>query len=72
MNDFVPSATFVEKTMETIRVFEAAHQTRPARVFMHDIVAKLLQAGALLAGCGIALANVLRLYYAVFAPVLSH
>jgi hypothetical protein len=71
MNDFVPSATFVEKTMETIRVFEA-HKTRPARVFMHDIVAKLLQAGALLAGCGIALANVLRLYYAVFAPVLSH
>ena len=70
MKDFIPSATFVEKTMEAIYACEA-RKVRPARLFMHGIIVPLLQMGALLAGCGIALVNVIRLYYAVFAPVLS-
>jgi hypothetical protein len=71
MNDFSPSATFVQKTMAAICTCES-RKGRPARIFMHGIIVTFLQMGALLAGCGIALANVIRLYYAVFAPVLSH
>jgi hypothetical protein len=71
MNDFIPSATFVNKTMDAIWSYET-RKTQPAKVLMNGIIITLLQMGALLAGCGIAFANVLRLYYAVFAPVVSH
>jgi hypothetical protein len=71
MDDFIPSAMFVKKTMEAVCAYEA-HQARPAKAVMHGIIAALLQRGTLLISCGIALANLLRLYYAVFAPVLSH
>jgi hypothetical protein len=71
VNDFIPSEKFVAKTMEAISAYEAS-KARPSGIFILGIVPALLQAGALLASCGIALANVMRLYYAVFAPVLSH
>jgi hypothetical protein len=71
MNDFIPSGKFVAKTMEAISAYEAG-KVLSAGVFMHGIIPTLLQMGALLASCGIAFANVLRLYYAVFAPILSH
>jgi hypothetical protein len=71
MNDFIPSEGFVNKTMEAVRTYEVS-KARSSGIYMHGIVSVFLQTGALLAGCGIALVNVLRLYYAVFAPVISH
>ena len=71
MNDFIPSEKFVARTMEAISAYET-NKIRLAGVFLHGIIPALLQAGALLASCGIAFVNILRLYYAVFAPVLSH
>jgi hypothetical protein len=71
MNEFIPSEQFVAKTMETIIAYEAG-KARSGRMVIPGIVATFLQMGALLASCGIALANILRLYYTVFAPVVSH
>jgi hypothetical protein len=71
MNDFIPSEAFVKKTMESVCTYEA-HEARPVKGGIRGIVATLFQRGTFLISCGIALANLLRLYYAVFAPVVSH
>jgi len=70
MNNFVPSDRFVERTMEAVLAYEA-RKARRSVISIKGLAAAFLQTGAVLAGCGIAIINFIRLYYTVFAPVLS-
>jgi hypothetical protein len=71
MNDFVPSEGFVAKTMKKINEYEAHGILR--RLLSADrIGALVLQTSVIAASLAMAAANIVRLYYIVFAPVVSH
>jgi hypothetical protein len=70
MKEFVPSDSFVERTMDAVRACKAA-EIRKRSTGLIRFQTVLLQAGALAAGLAMAAVNAVRLYYAVFAPVIS-
>jgi|GEM_PF-3802054 hypothetical protein len=67
MKEFVPSDGFVEKTMTAIRAGVVHGRARHPEPF----AAALVKIGVVAAGFCMALANAIRLYQAVFAPVIS-
>jgi hypothetical protein len=71
MNDFVPSEGFVARTMEKINEYEA-HVMRRRPFFADRIGTLVMQTSVIGVGIAIAVANLVRLYFAVLAPVVSH
>jgi hypothetical protein len=70
MKEFVPSDAFVKKTMAVIRASEETSARRPSS-FLVRVPVALLQDGAFAGGLVVTIAQAVRLYYAVFAPVIS-
>jgi hypothetical protein len=71
MNDFIPSDAFVEKTMDKITAYETEKAlTEKRHAWMFSPL--LLRTGAFSISFVVAVVNILRLYFALFAPVVSH
>jgi hypothetical protein len=71
MKEFIPSGAFVEKTMGKIHSYESL-KTKKNKYLSLGIFSLLLRTGALSAGFVFAVCNIMRLYFTVFAPVVSH
>lgn len=70
MKEFVPSDSFVDKTMDAIRACEEANVRRP-HGFVVRMPASILQTVAFVGGLVMTIVQAFRLYYAVFAPIIS-
>jgi hypothetical protein len=70
VKEFVPSDTFVKRIMHAIRACEEANVQRP-NSFVVRVPASLLQVGAFAGGLVMTIVQAVRLYHAVFAPVIS-